>query len=61
MSICPKNKTSRAHRDARRANWKMSSVNLVKCSHCGALMKPHCVCKACGYYNKKEIVKVDAE
>ena len=58
MSICPKNRTSRAHRDARRANWKMGSTTFVKCSQCGALMKPHCVCKACGYYNKKEIVKV---
>ncbi|MED9925453.1 MAG: 50S ribosomal protein L32, partial [Lachnospiraceae bacterium] len=23
MSICPKNKTSKARRDKRRANWKM--------------------------------------
>jgi len=58
MSICPKNRTSRARRDKRRANWKMSASNLVKCSHCGALMLPHHVCKQCGYYNKKEIVKV---
>jgi large subunit ribosomal protein L32 len=32
---------------------------LVKCSKCGALMMPHRVCKACGSYNKKEIVSVD--
>ena len=36
MSICPKNKTSKARRDKRRANWKMSAPNLVKCSKCGA-------------------------
>ena len=41
MSICPKNKTSKARRDKRRANWKMGAVNLVKCSKCGALMMPH--------------------
>ena len=58
MSICPKNRSSRARRDSRRANWKMNAVNLVKCSHCGALMLPHHVCRQCGYYNKKEIVKV---
>ena len=57
MSICPKNKSSKARRDSRRANWKMSAPNLVKCSKCGALMMPHRVCKACGSYNKKEIVK----
>ena len=47
MSICPKNKSSKARRDKRRANWKMSAPNLVKCSKCGALMMPHRVCRAC--------------
>ena len=62
MSICPKNRTSKARRDKRRsANFKMSPVNLVKCSRCGALMMPHRVCKACGTYNKREIVRVDEE
>ena len=61
MSICPKNKSSKARRDKRRANWKMSAPNLVKCSKCGALMMPHRVCKACGSYNKKEIVSAHAE
>lgn len=56
MSICPKNRSSRARRDSRRANWKMSTPNLVKCSKCGALTMPHRVCKACGSYNKREII-----
>ena len=59
MSICPKNKSSKARRDKRRANWKMSAPNLVKCSKCGELMMPHRVCKACGSYNKREIVTVE--
>ena len=59
MSICPKNKSSKARRDKRRANWKMSAPNLVKCSKCGELMMPHRVCKACGSYNKKEIITVE--
>ena len=59
MSICPKNKSSKARRDKRRANWKMSAPNLVKCSKCGELMMPHRVCKACGSYNKREAINVD--
>ena len=59
MSICPKNKSSKGRRDKRRANWKMSAPTLVKCSKCGALMMPHRVCKACGSYNKKEIIAQD--
>ncbi|MBQ9607703.1 MAG: 50S ribosomal protein L32 [Lachnospiraceae bacterium] len=53
MSICPKNKSSKGHRDQRRANWKMDKMNLVKCPKCGELMLPHRVCKNCGTYNKK--------
>ncbi|MBO6107960.1 MAG: 50S ribosomal protein L32 [Eubacterium sp.] len=56
MSICPKNKSSRARRDKRRANWKMSASTLARCSKCGALMVPHRVCKNCGSYNTKEII-----
>ena len=59
MSICPKNKSSKGRRDKRRANWKMVAPNLVKCSKCGELMMPHRVCKACGSYNKKEIIAQD--
>jgi large subunit ribosomal protein L32 len=59
MSICPKNKSSKARRDKRRANWKMSAPALVKCSKCGELMVPHRVCKNCGSYNKKEIISAE--
>ena len=59
MSICPKNKSSKGRRDKRRANWKMSGPNLVKCSKYGELKMPHRVCKACGSYNKREIVTVE--
>ena len=61
MSICPKNKHSKSRRDMKHAQWKMSAPTLVKCSKCGALMKPHQVCKACGCSNKREIIKVGAE
>ena len=56
MSICPKNKISKARRDKRRANWKMSAPNLVKCPKCGELMMPHRVCKSCGSYSQKQII-----
>ena len=59
MSICPKKKSSKARREKRIENLKMIAPNLVKCSKCGALMMPHRVCKACGSYNKKEIIAVD--
>lgn len=59
MSICPKNRTSKARKNKRRANWKMGEVNLVKCSKCGSLTMPHRVCKKCGSYNKETIIAVE--
>ncbi|HHX55325.1 MAG TPA: 50S ribosomal protein L32 [Clostridiales bacterium] len=56
-AIGPKNKSSKSRRDKRRANWKMAVPNLVECSKCGALSMQHRVCKACGSYNKKEIIE----
>ena len=50
---------SKARRDKRRANWKMSAPNLVKCSKCGELMMPHRVCKHCGSYNQKTVIAQD--
>ena len=58
MSICPKNKSSKGHRDQRRANWKMSVPNMGTCPKCGAPVLPHRVCKACGTYNRKQIIEV---
>ena len=61
MSICPKNKSSKARRDKRRANWKMSVPCLAKCPTCGELVMPHRVCKNCGYYDGKEVVAKKAD
>ncbi|MCL2618346.1 MAG: 50S ribosomal protein L32 [Defluviitaleaceae bacterium] len=60
MAICPKGKLSKARRDKRRAQtWKIAMPNLVRCRKCSELALSHRVCKACGSYNKREVVKVD--
>lgn len=55
----PKNKVSKARRDKRRANWKLSAPNLVECPQCHELKMPHRVCPSCGQYKGKEVVKVE--
>ncbi len=58
----PKRKTSKARRDKRRNNlWKIEAPALVRCSHCGAYKRPHRLCTACGYYDGREVIKVEAE
>ncbi len=56
----PKRKVSKARRDKRRANWKLSVPGMVKCPQCGEFKLGHRVCPACGYYKGKEVVKVEA-
>ena len=56
----PKRKTSKARRDKRRSSvWKLAPTELVKCSHCGELKRPHRVCGTCGFYNDREVIKKD--
>jgi len=60
MSICPKGKMSKSKRDKRRAqSWKIAVPNLVRCGKCGELMQSHRACRACGTYNKREVIEVD--
>ncbi len=55
----PKNKVSKARRNKRRANWKLNAPGMVECPQCHEFKMPHRVCKFCGYYNGKEVIKVE--
>lgn len=60
--IAPKNRISKQRKHKRRSStWKLDMPGIVKCSHCGEAVLSHRVCKACGYYNGKKVIKVDAE
>lgn len=51
----PKRRTSRARRGNRRSHLGLDRIQLVKCSHCGAALKPHTICAACGYYRGRQV------
>jgi len=60
MPICPKGKISKARRDKRRAQtWKISMPGIVECTNCGELMLSHRVCKSCGVYKRREVLKAE--
>ena len=56
----PKRKTSKARRDQRRASsYRLNKVTIQKYPNCHEPKLPHRVCKVCGYYDGKEIIKVE--
>jgi len=57
----PKRKTSKARRDKRRANWKLAIPGIVECPQCHKPKLVHHVCKACGYYDGKQVIAVESD
>ena len=57
----PKRKTSHSRKMKRRSNvWKLETpTNIVKCSQCGEPNLAFRVCKACGYYDGKQVIVKD--
>ena len=52
----PKRRHSKSRRNKRRAQWKIKSPNLSRCTQCGTPKLPHRVCPECGYYEGREII-----
>ena len=58
----PKGKIYRQRRDKRRSShWKLDLPNVSKCPKCGAPVLSHRACRACGTYNGRTVLAVDAE
>ena len=57
----PKRRTSKAKRDKRRANWKISMPGLSECQQFHELKLAHRMCKKCGYYNGRQVEQVEAK
>lgn len=57
----PKRKFSRARRDKRRANWKMTVKQMTSCAQCGHKIIPHRVCTHCGFYRGRQLIVIAAK
>jgi large subunit ribosomal protein L32 len=53
----PFRKVSKTRGRKRRTHYKISANTTTTCSKCGSVVKPHRVCKECGTYKGKEIIK----
>ena len=55
----PKQRTSSARRDRRRAHDALKSRKLTQCTNCGEMRLPHRVCPSCGHYKGREVIVVE--
>ena len=52
----PFRKVSKTSGRMRRTHYKISENATTTCPKCGAVTKPHRVCKECGTYKGKEVI-----
>ncbi len=54
----PARHTSKTSKRMRQTHYKIDEKTTTKCPKCGAVIKPHRVCKECGSYKGKEVIEV---
>lgn len=57
----PKKRHSRARQGKRRASIHYAAVKGVICANCKNITMAHMVCKKCGYYDGKQVIKMASE
>ncbi len=56
----PKGKVSKQRRNTRRAQtWQLGAPGINECPQCHSMKLSHRICKKCGYYDGRSVVKVD--
>jgi len=58
----PKHKVSKSRKNMRSAhNFKAHATYLTSCPQCHVPVRPHCICKACGYYDGAKRIEIKEE
>jgi len=55
----PFRKVSKTRGRKRRTHYKISANSTTTCPKCGAAVRPHRVCAACGTYKGKEVITME--
>ncbi|HSW86373.1 MAG TPA: 50S ribosomal protein L32 [Rhabdochlamydiaceae bacterium] len=57
----PRNRTSNARKNSRRAHHAKKPQNAIQCSNCKNARLPHKVCPHCGFYSGRAVVHEKAD
>ncbi len=57
MGLPAKRRTKQSKRE-RASHFALKKIGLSVCSHCKRNIRPHQVCKHCGYYNGRAVLKM---
>ena len=52
----PFRKVSKTRKRMRRSHTALTADVTTKCPNCGAVVKPHRVCRECGFYRGKKVL-----
>ena len=53
----PKVKLSKSKKGRRRSHLALVHIQLLPCPNCKRLMRPHAICRNCGHYAGREVIK----
>jgi large subunit ribosomal protein L32 len=54
----PKKHKTRSGRNQRRSHDHLNPIELSVCKNCNFPSRPHEVCRNCGYYRGKQVLKI---
>ncbi len=57
----PFRRTSKTRKAKRRTHQGVDAPTLITCDNCGSPIASHTVCKKCGYYKGKKVIKTKDE
>lgn len=57
MGLPAKRRTKQSKRD-RASHFALSKSSTITCSHCHRRIRPHVVCSHCGYYQGRQVLKI---
>lgn len=54
----PKRRTSKTRKAKRRTHQRVDMPTTIVCDNCGNNIKPHQICKHCGFYKSKKVLDI---